>query len=96
MEITEQMKALFGGSNINEANVRAFRVLILEQLRPLVEKEVRDEYVDFYTQKIEEALTVRMRMLVAKNDPEQYMKASEQFLKIMQNYFTDLAGRKAS
>lgn len=71
------MKALFSGSSINEANVRAFRVLLLEQLRPLVEKEVRDEYVDFYTKKIEEALTVRMRMLGAKNDPEQYMKASE-------------------
>lgn len=87
------MQALFGGTGINEENIRAFRRLCIEQFGPLVEKEVRDEFIDFYTKKINEALNLRMKLLQTEVDPkgEPYMRASDRFFKIIENYFQKLA-----
>lgn len=81
------MQALFGGTGINEENIRAFRRLCIEQFGPLVEKEVRDEFIDFYTKKINEALNLRMKLLQTEVDPkgEPYMRASDRFFKIIEN-----------
>ena len=48
LPVTDDMASLIKGSSVNTDGLKAIRLLCAQQLSEIVEKDVRDEFIDFY------------------------------------------------
>lgn len=97
--ITQEMFSIVAGSEIKEDGLKALRMLSAEQIKDIVQRYAREEFIAFYEKEIVKAR--KMGMLLAQKQMDQQtgkptIKASEKFLQIMQEYFTRLVEEKSN
>ena len=93
MPVTDDMMTLVGGSSISEDQIKALRVLMVEQFGDSVSQDLKDNFVDFYHREILKARQMGMSLVQSEKDKDgkTQIKASDKFLKVMQDYFHNLA-----
>ena len=94
LPITEDMVTLMSGSKVKKKEMKALRLILAEQIGEIVKKEVREDFIDFYSKEIQKARKMGLTLVnqeVNEKTGNSKFTASDKFIKIMRSFFENLS-----